>query len=149
MFDGVCDSSNKYESCHYDGFDCCLSLTGGLTSESCGSFASCDMAKLEDNQCDQGNNKVECLYDLGSCRNETNHFGCLPDLYSDTVCDLINRHASCDFDGGDCSNENDEGKSLAQIKLPMTFIVFRRFIGGGNGIFIGYFRSFQRVFAKW
>ena len=65
MYDGHCDVGNKYSSCYNDGFDCCLSETGGLTSDSCTSFQSCDVTKLEDNQCQPQNNKTECMFDLG------------------------------------------------------------------------------------
>ena len=65
MYDGHCDVGNKYSSCYFDGFDCCLSSTGGLTSDSCTSFQSCDVTKLEDNVCQPQNNNTECMFDLG------------------------------------------------------------------------------------
>ena len=109
MYDGKCDASNKYSQCNFDGFDCCLSPTGSLSLESCGSFQSCDLTALEDTKCDSQNNKEECNFDLGACSSSTQKVECVPELESDGACDLLNNKAACNFDGGDCLATNSEG----------------------------------------
>ena len=114
MYNGHCDISNRYDICYFDGFDCCLSSSGSLSSELCATLEGCHVAKLEDSQCQPDNNNVECLYDLGSCsvKQTLDKFGCMPILEADSICDLINNRAFCQFDGGDCSGDITNDTSM-------------------------------------
>lgn len=111
MYNGVCDGVNNIHTCMYDGFDCCLTASGALSSDSCPALQTCLLDKLEDGLCQAENNRTECWHDLGVCHHQNKAdevIECSTFLYSDSICDLLNYHPSCDFDGGDCKASNNE-----------------------------------------
>ncbi|CAN0178900.1 unnamed protein product, partial [Ectocarpus sp. 4 AP-2014] len=89
--DGICDASNNFEICGYDGGDCCectcgYDSTDVLDESNCSNFAcvdptascfdesitvdmfeNCDAELLGDGYCQESNNNEICDYDFGDC----------------------------------------------------------------------------------
>ena len=132
--DNECDDENNYESCDWDGGDCCGKNVNTTYCSAC----ECLDPKAPicrspdnfgDNYCDDNNNNKLCHWDGGDCcGNNVNTTYCIdcecldpniqssnasttascrsPNHFGDNHCDDNNNNESCNWDGGDCCGNN-------------------------------------------
>ena len=101
-----------FQSCIYTVIDCLNIVDTFLHFMLCPLFKS-----IHNGKSDEANNKYECLYDGGDCKEIHNHtrLPCIEDQHFDPcpeyqligngLCDEENFHFICSFDGGDCQIE--------------------------------------------